>query len=319
MLLAAAALLVGAAPARALEGAAAAGPIGGTDIRSALLPPPGLYGGTVLFSATAWDFVGPDGNTVPALSEARLHRLFSAPFAIWVPDIQVLGGSLGLAAIAPNGVECGRLFAVTPSRCIGGLADPYVEVAWSRGFGSWRPSRYPNAFPIFEGLTVSLGFGTVVPIGRYDARLATTQGLAIGNNIWDFAPTAAFTYTTRPIIGDGTELSAKFYWNNYLTNPATQYSTGALLNWDFALSERVGRFQLGIAGLYVRQVEDDKQFGITVSPDGRRAEVLNLGGVIAYDMPELAASMKFKVLTSVFSENAIRSTGAAFGFIRKLD
>jgi hypothetical protein len=317
-MLLAAALVCGAnTSVLALEGSAAAGPIGGTDIRSALLPPPGLYGGIILFAATAFDFLDGSGNTIPALSEARLHRNFTGPFLVFVPDIQVFGGTVGLAAIAPNGVECGRLFAITPPRCIGGFGDPYVEVAWSRSFGTLRPSKFPDAFPILEGLTVALGFGAVVPLGRYDARLANTQGLTIGNNIWDFAPSFAFTYTTRPIIAEGTEFSAKFYWNNYLTNPATQYSTGALLNLDFAVSERIGRFQVGMAGFYAAQVADDKLFGIPLPPDGRRAEVLNLGGVLAYDMPEHGASLKLKALTTAFAENSVKSVGVALGLIKK--
>jgi hypothetical protein len=44
------------APAHAIEGPAAAGPIGGTDIRSAMLPPPGLYGGTFALAAEAYTF-----------------------------------------------------------------------------------------------------------------------------------------------------------------------------------------------------------------------------------------------------------------------
>ena len=42
-LLAAAVMACAAAPLHAAEGTSIAGPIGGTDIRSALLPPPGLY------------------------------------------------------------------------------------------------------------------------------------------------------------------------------------------------------------------------------------------------------------------------------------
>ena len=53
-------------------------------------------------------------------------------------------------------------------------------------------------------------------------------------------------------------------------------------------------------------------------PDGRRAEMLNLGGVINYDMPEHGAAMKLKVLTSVISENAVRSFGVAFTLAKKL-
>src|SRR5207248_11213469 len=90
--------------------------------------------------------------------------------------------------------------------------DPYVEIAWSSFFGTVRPSRFPHAFPILEGLAVATGFGAVFPIGRYDAVLANNQGVTIGNNVWDFAPNVAFTYTTQPIIAEGTEISAKLFW-----------------------------------------------------------------------------------------------------------
>src|SRR5207248_7458500 len=113
-----------------------------------------------------------------------------------------------------------------------------------------------------EGLTIAVGFGTVIPIGRYSARDASDRSLVVGNHLWDFAPTAAFTFMTRPILVEGTEISAKLYWNNYLRNPATDYSTGSLVNIDFAISERIGRFQVGVAGLYAFQIEDDEQFGV---------------------------------------------------------
>lgn len=81
---------------------------------------------------------------------------------------------------------------------------------------------------------------------------------------------------------------------------------------------RIGRFQVGFAGLYFRQIADDELLGVPVPPDGRRAEMLNLGGVINYDMPEHGGAMKLKVLTSVISENAVRSFGVALTLAKKL-
>ena len=47
--------------AHAIEGPSGAGPIGGTDVRSAVLPPPGLYGGMPVLVGHIFDFVGPKG------------------------------------------------------------------------------------------------------------------------------------------------------------------------------------------------------------------------------------------------------------------
>src|SRR5215217_5005909 len=143
------------------------------------------------------------------------------------------------------------------------------------------------------------------------------QQRVIANNVWDFAPNIAFTYTTPPIIAEGTEISAKLFWNNYLTNPATQYTTGTVLNVDFAVSERIGRFQIGAAGFYAVQVADDRQFGRPVPPDGRRGEAMQIGPIVGYDMPELAAAMKFKVLASVITANTVKAHGFVLTFAKK--
>ena len=305
-------------PLHAAEGPSLAGPIGGTDIRSAVLPPPGLYGGGVALRGEVLDFVDGQGQPIPALTDANIKRTIVAPFIGYVPNINVLGGSIGFFAIVRYGKSCGHLFQANPKLCQSGFGDPYLEAQWSRFFGVVRPPRSPGALPIMQGLSIELGFGVVVPSGQYNSTDPTTRALSAGSNIWDFAPNIAFTYTSAPILADGTEFSAKFYWNKYRTNPATQYSTGDLINIDFAVSERIGRFQAGIAGFYVFQVADDKQFGIPVPPDGQRVKILNLGGVLAYDMPEFGALIKIKTLQSVFVENSAHTRGIVLTFVKKL-
>jgi hypothetical protein len=302
----------------AIEGPSAAGPIGGTDVRVALIPRPGLYGGGAVLNVRAFDFTDGQGQPVPALRDAQLSRVIGGPFLYYVPDVDVAGGRLGFGASVAYGEQCGRLFAFEPHRCQSGFGDPYLEVTWARFFGKPRQSRDPTAYPIAEGLAIAIGFGLVVPVGQYNPTNITTQALSTGTNIWDFAPNVAFTYTTPAIFGDGTEVSSKLYWNNYLTNPDTQYHSGSLLNLDFAVTERFGRFQVGVAGFYAFQIEDDKLFGVRIPPDGRRAEVLNLGGVAVYDVPELAMSVKVKALTSLITANTVSSPGVVVALAKKL-
>ena len=308
LLVIAAGLLL-ATPTLALEGNTAAGPIGGTDIRSAQLPPPGVYGGVILLYAAAQHYFDGAGKSVPVFDGLKLRRQLAGPFLLFVPDVQVFGGSVSLAAVAPMGSECGNLFAGVATHCASGLGDPYVEAGWSRFFGKMRPSKYAGAYPIAEGLSVALGLGVVLPIGKYSAVDAATSGVTMGKNTFTVAPTVAFTYTTPPLIAEGTELSARLYWNNYATNPTTQYRSGPLLDLDFALTEHIGRFQVGAAGYYAVQVADDRLSGAPVPPDGRRAEVLNVGAVIAYDMPEYGSLLKVKALQTVI----VRNTPSAFG------
>src|SRR5262245_50470795 len=99
--------LWGAAPALAVEGSTAAGPVGGTDVRSAFLPPPGWYGGMIGFASDAPVIVDGHGHKAAGLEAAHLTIKAAAPFLIYVPDVKVLGGSIGVIGVAPYGAFCG--------------------------------------------------------------------------------------------------------------------------------------------------------------------------------------------------------------------
>ena len=288
----------------AAEGSSVAGIAGGSDMRSALLPPPGVYVAGIAASGQSEDFFDGKGNAVPLLDGLKNSSQAGAFALLYVPEFKLAGGSFGLLGTVSRARECGRLFAWTSSRCTTGWGDPYVEASWSRFYGTIRPSQYAGAFPIAEGLAVQFGIGAVIPDGHYNAGNVAKNGIAIGNNVWDIAPMAAFTYTSPPMLAEATEISAKLYWNNYRENRDTNYQQGDLLSIDFALTERIGLVQFGVAGLYAEQIEDDEKFGIAVSPDGRRAKGLSLGPVVAIDLPALAASLKIKLQKSVIKQNA---------------
>src|SRR5258705_6371242 len=112
-LLVAMALLGGAPHTHAVEGTTAAGPVGGSDVRVALLPPPGLYGGVAFFAGNAPRLVDGNGHDIPGLSPHFTIKA-AAPFAVYVPDIKVLGGSIGGVGVLPYGANFGRFLATQP-------------------------------------------------------------------------------------------------------------------------------------------------------------------------------------------------------------
>ena len=175
-----------------------------------------------------------------------------------------------------------------------------------------------GAFPILEGLTLDFGLGAVIPVGKYDANTQAMNGVTIGNKTSDIAPSVAFTYTTPPLIAEGTEFSSKIYLNNYGTNPVTSYKAGSLIDVDFAVTEHIGRFQVGPTGIYLNEIADDHQFGAIVPPDGRKLEYLALGGVVNYDIAEIGAAIKLKAVTTVMAENSGVSKVIVVSFFKKL-
>jgi hypothetical protein len=306
------------APSWAVEGATAAGPIGGSDIRSAILPPSGLYGGVVGLYNSVTQFHDGSGHPAPGLDAVGLSNYIGGAFFLYVPDFKLFDGRIGLAGVAAGGQNCGQLVSTVPRRCVGGVGDPYFELAWSRSFGQLRPPTTTGAFPIIEGLVLDFGIGAVIPIGNYNQQTQAMNGVSPGNKTFDLAPSMAVTYTTPPLIADGTEFSAKLYWDNYATNPVTQYHASPLLDVDFALTEHIGRLQLGPAGFYVFQTGQDRQFGAVVPPDGRRLEYMAVGGVINYDMAEYNSAIRFKANTTVFSQNGVVAKLFVISFAKKL-
>lgn len=305
-------------PCWAAEGTTAAGPIGGTDIRSAFLPRPGLYGAVVGIWATSEQIRDGTGHPRAGLNAVDITAISAAPIVLYVPDVKPFGGSIGFLGAVGAGQICGQIVSANPSRCRSGVGDPYVEMFWSRFFGFTRPSSDKSALPIREGLALGAGLGAVIPVGAYNQRIQASNGINIGNNLLDIAPSVAFTYTTPPLIAEGTEFSTKIYLNNYRTNPETHYKTGSIIDVDFAISEHIGRWQIGAAGYYLRQIADDRRSGVPVAPDGKQVEVLSLGTVVNYDIPEAAASVKFKVRSSVFAYNSAMVTTFILGFGKKL-
>lgn len=306
-----------ASPAFAVEGPTAAGPIGGTDIRSALQPPPGVYGGVAFVAARTTTFVDGRGDEIGPLKTARLFKAVGGPFFAYVPETTVWGGSLTFSAVLPLSHQRGNLFDGERKRSQDDVGDPYVELSWSKYFGTPRASKDPKAFPILGGLSVLAGIGVVAPIGQFSSANPLSQSLSAGTNIWDVAPSFGLTYTTAPILAEGTEFSAKLFWNNYVRNRETDYRTGDLINLDFAVTEHIGRVQAGLTGFYAKQVEDDRVDGARIPPDGRRGELLQLGGVVAYDLPEYASSVKVKALTSAKAENTVKFWGIVTSFVTK--
>jgi hypothetical protein len=285
-----------------------------------MLPPPGLYGGIIGLNSHVPEVVDGTGHPVPGLDAVNLDARISAPFLVYVPDVKVAGGSIGPIGVFPGGEECGQLVSAFPYRCTLAMGDPYVELGWSRYFGQPHPSKYPDALPILEGLVIGLGIGAVVPVGKYEPQLRATNGPSLGNNIWDVAPSIAITYTTPPLFAEGTEVSGKLYWNNYGINPDTHYQAARLLDLDFAVSEHIGRFQVGIAGIYAFQTGPDRQLGVEVPPDGRRFEYLALGTVFNYDMPEYGAAMRVKCCrASTATHRPVANAGVRAGEEAVLD
>jgi hypothetical protein len=125
-------------------------------------------------------FRGRQRRPNPLLRHAERGRQALGPFLYYVLDLKLLGGSVGIGTLFPTGNQCGRIFSGESTQCQKGFGDPYVEIDWSRSFGTVRPSKYAGAYPIRQGLSVLVGFGVVFPAGTYDDTTRTNLGFRAG-------------------------------------------------------------------------------------------------------------------------------------------
>ncbi|KMU96587.1 phenol degradation meta-pathway protein [Pseudomonas putida] len=166
------------------------------------------------------------------------------------------------------------------------------------------------------GLNVLLGLGVTFPTGKYDK----SEMVNVSANVYDFAPNFALTYVVPSIFGEGTgdatEFSARVFYNMYTKNHDTDYQTGDLVSMDFAISQRFGQWQVGLAGTGFVQIEDDRVNGFTPPNNGNRAKSLSLGPVVSYDFlwDDTPWNVTLKGLTGIDGEN----TAAARGVVLKI-
>ncbi|OKO76962.1 hypothetical protein AC629_32305 [Bradyrhizobium sp. NAS80.1] len=115
-------------------------------------------------------------------------------------------------------------------------------------------------------------------------------------------------------MGDGLELSARLFLDFASTNTATNYSTGAVADIDFAITEKFGRWQAGLAGYYGHQWQNDIHNGMIVAPNGKNLETIGVGPVVAYAIPEWNAVWKLKVLEPMTQRNSLNTTRVFLSF-----
>ena len=294
------AALLAASEGQATEGGSVAGPLGGADLRAALAPPPGNYLLLLPLGGRVVDFRDNDGKRVPLRYSGGsmgmglgLYRVFEGT---------VLGGRIGAGVVAVAGEACLRVEELQRSQCRSGFGDTYLETFWSRPIGelglAGPPADDPRRQYIPYGLTVGLALGAVLPTGAY----RSTDLVPIGLNTPVLAPSVSATWTSPPLLADGTEVSARLFYNIHGRNRATDYRAGELLVLDWAVTERMGAFQFGPTGSYARQMRPDRAAGT----NGPSTEVLSLGAVAALDLPQLGMFVSAKALRDVEAAYRLR-------------
>lgn len=263
-------------------------PLGAENFMAGALPPPGHYLINYLIHYQG-DFQDQNGNKLPVSANATANAFRY----VYVTPLQLWGGSWAVHAIVP--LVSQRLSTPFPldNDRIFGLGDITLNpliIGW----------HFPPDWHLTVGLDVNL------PTGKYDRHDPTAS---IGSNFWSFEPIVAFTYLNPA----GFEVSAKLMYNIKTENNDTNYQSGDDFHMDYLIAQHFGSWAAGLGGYYLQQVEDDKQNGIKVAPDGNRAQVFAFGPAVKYDYKGMSFIATWNHETNV--ENYFKGNRFYFKFI----
>jgi hypothetical protein len=132
---------------------------GSEGLFAATLPPPGVYLRDYNWFYYSDQFNQPNGDKIDH-SNAKVFIYAQVPRLIWITDLQVLGGNIGVDALVPFAYKNIRAGGFEDATF--GMSDPFVEGTWSAhtkhfdialGFGAWMPTENFNAQnPTWAGL-----------------------------------------------------------------------------------------------------------------------------------------------------------------------
>ena len=306
-------LLIGlgsAGVANASEGFLYGGPTGSDAMDAAYLPPPGLYGFLVLGTAHSTSLYGNNAREITGLNFG-VHGYAPTFGLTYVYPFTLAGGSLA-SSILDNYQSIHLTINNVPSHATG-FGDLYVNfLSWSKHLGGADDgSKASAALPY--GLTVKLAFSMQFPIGEYNA----SAPVSVGYNTKFFSPNAAVSYLTGPsLLGDGTEFSLAIWYDIASENRVHAYKTGDVVDFDWAVSEHLGLWQIGLHGNYASQVRDDVVAGVSI---GNRLGASGIGPVVSYVIPAWKAVVRLNATAPLWTRNTNHLSSVYLVFVKKFE
>jgi hypothetical protein len=260
---AAAAIGFAGSPAFATENGNQEFPIGVDTYWPAIVPPPGqsvwLNYNTIY---NAWRTNDSHGKS--SESHFSVHVLAEAPKFVhtWAKiDGLEISSALAQSLVFTN-------LTIVP--------DHVTGHSWSIGDTDLVPIQLSG--DVGYGLHLLTATNIWVNDGHYDKNNPASPGLnrnTIGQQFQTtWLPTPNWDLSTATIIEFGSK------------NQATQYYSGSYVNTDYHVGYRFNslpKWEFGVSGYYMKQFEDDKQYGEVVNGDGNKGQVFAFGPQISFD------------------------------------
>jgi hypothetical protein len=256
-------LILNASPALADEGASGLYAPGNFGFGAGVTPDAGLYLSTGFARYEGDIRILIDGGVIIADVEAQPFALAFA--ALWVPQIKVLGGNLGLS------VGSAEKFAWAHGEVRGLINFEKTVEGW--GFGDttaraqlgWTSGDWSN----------TLYLTTWFPTGRYQRGFNPNTG----KNIYGVNLGWGVTYTEpRTNLEFNSAIGVTFS----AKNPVTDYKNGDDFIWDWAVGQKFENgLKVGVGGYVYQQLTGDSGSGARLGPF--KGSVIGIGPHVVFN------------------------------------
>ena len=257
-------LIIAAGPASAVETGFSIYPKGMTDFMAGVVPPdPGFY-----FSSIYYHFDGSVDSAVRnGVAEFGVGASLDAGFlrGTYVSDVDYLGGRYamgGAIAVAGSSLNA-NLVSPTAIATVHASNSGFADSIFTPAMLGWQKDNW------FWNTSFSL----YLPTGGY-----TPGQLNIGRNVLGFMPATALTWFDP---ASGWDISGALTFVSMTRNDATDYQSGDLLHFDWAVGNHVTRnWEIGLAANLVQQLSSDSGTGAKLG--AFKAQSFGLGPAVSY-------------------------------------
>jgi hypothetical protein len=262
-------------------------------IKGSSLPPPGVYlrDYNVFYFA---DRVNDANGDEISAADPKAFIYANVPRLLWITDVKVLGGFLGVDALLP--FQYTELEVNTPGGPFKdntfGIGDLFAEATLS-----WHVDQADFA----------LAYGAWAPTGES----STSNPTEPGAGFWTHMFTAGMTWYMDP--EKKWALSALNRYEINHEKKDTDWTPGQAYTLELGLSYAVSKtVDVGVAGYYQQQVTDDSPAG-----DSTRDKVLAVGPEIVMLCPKLGLFTSIRYNYEVLAEDRLQGHTVAVTFTKR--
>ena len=275
------------ASATAMEGIQSPYLKGYRDFLTGVLPSPGVQWRQDLYL-----YSGTEHSTVP---QGQLTVGFKGVTNILgatvVTPYHILGGDYGFAVRgAFSDISADQTLVPPRPRATimrSGSLDAFNDVVVSPVIVGWHSGN----------LHWNISASVWLPAGSYDKnRLGNT-----GRNTWAVSPQIGATYFDRKT---GWEISGAAIYVTSWKNPDTNYQSGDMAHFDFAVGKMLSRqFKLGVVGYYAQQLTADSGAGAMFGERRLRVAGLGPGATFTFVVNDLTVNFVAKYYREFAAQN----------------